>query len=388
MTIKKAYHVVVIGGGVTGLSSALHLKRSGISHLAVAQAETLGTPSRLASGFCSGGQLDNFTRLTHSHGIDLATSLWKFGDHAFDSFLTFARENRVPWTASRRYRFLASPSEVEEAQSATAQLASCQLAGSVLPASPKDLAHRILGVQDDGPRGAFVDPDATWEALMRCTSGIPRLPRVASLRIEKDHVALRLEDARDVKAEVVVLSSHLGTRHLVPELASSLVPFADQWTDFSLPSGSLPDWCVPGLVFSTNHTHEWGVIVSQDRLRFGGGRYLRPLAGIEADHASVDPKIIKHLKWQLGQTFARVNPETPIARSTFGLLDIRPCDELPVIGPMFGEPRILLATGFSGQGLPIGFYTGSLLAELIAQGASPKLPRAFWPERLRSLPQT
>jgi glycine/D-amino acid oxidase-like deaminating enzyme len=52
---------------------------------------------------------------------------------------------------------------------------------------------------------------------------------------------------------------------------------------------------------------------------------------------------------------------------------------------MFGEGRILVATGFMGQGLTQGFFAGRCLAELVAHGAAAALPRRLWPERLRSL---
>ena len=61
-------------------------------------------------------------------------------------------------------------------------------------------------------------------------------------------------------------------------------------------------------------------------------------------------------------------------------------DEGKLIGPMFGQPNILLATGFMGDGLSLGFLAGKCLSELILEGQSTSLPRFLWPERLRSLP--
>ena len=388
MTIKKAYHVVVIGGGITGLSTALHLKKKGITRIALSQANTLGTPTRLASGFCSGGQLDNFTRLSHVHGMDLARQLWEFGNCAFDSLVTFAQEHQVHFMSSRRYRFLASLAELTEAKKAVSQLVSNALEGSILSPPSTDLSSRILSIQDDGPRGGYIDPESLFQAITHSTSSIPRLPAVEIIERKNGSISLMLQDGHRVLADVVVVAAHLNTGALISELESSLVPFTDQWTDFFLSNGILPDLCSPGLAFTTNHTYEWGVVTAKNRIRFGGARYLRPLAGLETTHSNVDPKITAHLKMQLANTFKSLNPDTLVARATYSFLDIRPCDELPIIGPMFGEPRILVGTGFSGQGIQTGFYAGSMLASLIAQGEAPGLPRALWPERLRSLPQS
>jgi glycine/D-amino acid oxidase-like deaminating enzyme len=387
MTVKKAYHVVVIGGGITGLSTALHLKRGGISHVAIAQGETLGSPSRLASGFCSGGQLDNFTRISHLHGMTLANDLWTFGNNAFDSLAMYAQEHDVSYQAGRRLRLLASSSEFAESQKATEELSSLGFQSAVLLPRPIGLHERISGVQDDGPRGAFVDPEQLFHSLSTVTSNIPRIPAVNKIVGSQEAVSLILADGTITRAEVVVVAAHLHTGLLVPELGPALVPFTDQWTKFTFENQPMPEWCSPGTAFTTNHTHEWGVIVSETTIHFGGGRYLRPLAGVESSRVTVDPKITKHLKELLSQTFACIRRNELSAISSFGMVDIQPCDQLPVVGPMFGEPRLLIATGFGGQGLQTGFYAGAQVAELIAKGSAPNLPRSLWPERLRSLPE-
>lgn len=387
MTIKKAYHVVVIGGGITGLSAAFHLKRRGVTQIAIAQAETLGSPSRLASGFCAGGQLDNITRLTHLHGTNLAKDLWTFGHRAFDSLAHYAKDHPCPFRQGPRLRFLVSQSELAEAQKATIELSSLELQGAIRLPIPTGLHARILGVQDDGERGAFVDSEGLFRSLQTATSNIPRLPAVKKILPGNSTVTLELADGTSLQTEVSVVAAHLNTAHLVPELTATLVPFTDQWTEFTLEGHSLPEWCPPGTAFTAHHTHEWGVIVSEKAVRIGGGRYLRPLAGIESAHPYVDPKIIKHLGQQLIRTFSGITPDQLSAVCSIGTVDIKPCDELPVIGPMFGEPRLLIATGFGGQGPQMGFYAGAQIAELIDNGSAPGLPRSFWPERLRSLPE-
>jgi glycine/D-amino acid oxidase-like deaminating enzyme len=280
-----------------------------------------------------------------------------------------------------------SQSELTEAQKATTELYSFGLQGAIRLPRPGGLHERILGVQDDGTRGAFVEAEELFRSLSTVTSNIPRIPAIKKILRGKQAVTLMLADGTSVWAEVAVVAAHLSTGVLVPELTAALVPFADQWTEFALSNQPLPEWCIPGTAFSTNNTHEWGVIVREKLVRFGGGRYLRPLAGIESTQPTVDPKIVKHLREQLTRTFSGVTADKLTAVSSFGMVDIKPCDELPVIGPMFGEPRLLIATGFGGQGPQMGFHAGSQIAELIANGSAPGLPRSLWPERLRSLPE-
>jgi glycine/D-amino acid oxidase-like deaminating enzyme len=186
-----------------------------------------------------------------------------------------------------------------------------------------------------------------------------------------------------VRAEFLVCAQHLSIGDQLPNLAEALVPYADQWSEYQLRDRNQVLPWNPGTVFSWQHSHIWGVITGSNTLRIGGGRYLRAMAGIEAKVASYEQKIMRHL----AEAWNGLWPDLPVdpVGIGFGTRDCRPCDELPLIGPMFGEGRILLGTGYMGQGLSLGFMAGRCLAELIA-GQPTKLPRLLWPERLRSLP--
>lgn len=387
MTIKKAYHVVVIGGGITGLSTALHLKLLGVSHIALAQKGTLGSPSRIASGFCSGGYLDNFNRLSHLHGMKLANDLWTFGDNAFDFLKRYSKNHRVAFKEGHRLRLLTSKSELDEAREATAQLTAIGLEGNIIQQRPDGLHERVLAIQDDGLRSGFLVSEELFSSLNTVTANIHRIAAIKEIVRNNNGIRLTLTDDSIIQTEVAVIAAHTNTGELVPELAPALVPFIDQWSEIFCANKTLPNWCLPGTTFSANHTHEWGVLISDKSLRYGGGRYLRRMSGVECAHPHVEPNIIEHLKEQLTRTFSCLTRESISVTSTFGMVDLKPCDELPIIGPMYGEPRLLIATGFGGQGPHMGLYAGAQIAKLIAEGAAPNLPRALWPERLRALPE-
>ena len=136
-----------------------------------------------------------------------------------------------------------------------------------------------------------------------------------------------------------------------------------------------------GVVFSAHHSYEWGGFGPQS-IHFGGARYLRKLAGIGAKKADKDPKIDTYLLEQLKKTF--VQGHCVKHRKTYPCLDIWPCDELPVIGPMFGESRVLLATGYMNSGLVWGFQAGNILAKYILHGQCSQLPDILLPKRYRS----
>jgi glycine/D-amino acid oxidase-like deaminating enzyme len=386
---SQHFDVVVIGSGVTGLAARMHLETIGAGSVALSHSTNLASTSRLAAGFLSGGQTDNFTRVSHAHGADFAAALWRFGDTAFDATLTFCKEHGVRVASGRRVRLITSEAELVEAERAVRELETHGLDAALHDAPSGhplagELSPRVLGVQDDGPRGAVIDTPALLETLLRAGSS-PSLAPVAAIEDKGSRLSLRLTDGSHVSCEVAVVATHLAIGSLIPELKPALVSFADQWNPVCLATGAdAHAWSKPGIVYSANHTYEWGAVTGKSSFVLGGGRYLRPWAGIEAERAEVDEAITKHLLGQFRKTFA-FGATVESAGPAQALLDCRPCDELPVIGPMYGNGRLLLATGYMGQGLTTGLLAGKCLAELIANGKAPELPRRLWPERLRSL---
>jgi glycine/D-amino acid oxidase-like deaminating enzyme len=392
MVSVKNFDVVVVGTGITGLSAAFHLAGAGIKSVALSGPDPACPATSAASaGLASGGQGDNYTRLSNAHGSIFAKDLWHFGDASYDALAAWCASAGVAFHPARRLRLITSDHELEESEEAARQLAAASL-GSILMKRPSagifadELSTRIVAVQDDGPRGAWVNVGA---ALAKLADALPsttrRLPAVRAIETQpgKGGLTLTLEGGTKARCEMVIVAAHLATGMLVPEIAPALVSVADQWSELRLATPRTGAWAAPGIVFSLNHTYEWGVTRPDGGLAFGGGRYLRPMAGIEAKEASSLAKIEAHLLEQLARSFTF--GRNAVSVRTMAALDCRPCDELPIIGPMFGEGRILVATGFMGQGLTQGFFAGRCLAELVAHGAAAALPRRLWPERLRSL---
>lgn len=388
MNRQKFFDVIVIGSGITGLSSLYHLTTMGVKRLALATTGLSQSQSLLASGGSFGSPSDNYTRWCHHHGSIVAQAYWRWNHEAFEALLQFADSHGLMTHRGRRIRVATTVHEWKEMQDAVLLLQRDGFAADLKSPETEGLPLTVPGVQIEGLQGAFVDPHQLIDALSAKVHHIPKLPAVTRIHQNGDHVRVQCIDGTTISAEIMVIAAHFGTCDLLPQLGPALIPVADQWSVVAVPPDFFPRSWPPGTVFSLNHGHEWGVLESQRVVRMGGARYLRPMEGIEAVASSTNGKIVEHLRNRLSVTLGRPLPsDDPQFRAlhTVGLLDIKPCDELPVVGPLFGEPRILVATGFAAQGAHLGFFAGFNLAELITQGRSSHLPRSLWPERLRSL---
>lgn len=387
MRPSEKFDIVVVGNGLTAWSCLYHLRSLGVRQLAVAAAE-LRPSSLQAPGLITGGVWDNYTRISQAHGTESARILWNFGNQAWRSCHLLAVAAHAATPAAPRLRLITSASELEEALLATQQLQAAGYKAKIYrreDALPwwQGLGERVIALQHDGEQAAWIDTQRVMERLRLDSGTIPRIGKIVGYERDKRRGGLVLypESGRPVHCELAVFAAHTGIRQLLGDLADVLVTAADQWANVDWHEAPHA-WQQPGLVWSAHHGHEWGVI-SPHGHRVGGLRYLRPLGGFEANEAVLLDQVSKQQQALLQQTWPglkRSNLEQPQ-----GVLDIRPCDELPLIGPMFGDDRILVATGFMGYGLSWAFKAGQCVAELAVRGQAPDLPRILWPERLRTL---
>src|SRR5262249_31769780 len=109
-TYERSYDVVVIGAGITGLSARFHLARLGVKRVAsAAPRRAQGRPRGTLTSLLTGGQIDNFTRVSHAHGAAFGAALWRFGDQGFEALLQFCHSYEVACAAARRIRLITSP---------------------------------------------------------------------------------------------------------------------------------------------------------------------------------------------------------------------------------------------------------------------------------------
>lgn len=377
----KHYDIAIIGKGITGLSSAYALRSAGYQ-ICFSNDKTETSTTQVSAKMISGGFIDNFTRISQRHGLANAISAWRFANLAFDATLDFAREHDVPFKIGTRVRLIETEDERVESLKAVEQLNQADF-NSHFQASVPQGSVNLSGQQIDAPRAATIEKSRMLKVLEDKTGNIPTIDRTRSIHRERDHFVIQSE-SETIYAEVVILACHLGLRDLVPSLKDVFVPSQDQWHRFQTAEGVTLPFPVGSLI-TWKHGHYWASIESKNQLCVGGARFLRPMAGFEAEASELNEKVRQHLPLAWIKYFPTVPLIKPLDQRPG--LDIRPCDEMPIIGPLFGDSGIFIGAGYMGQGLSLGFRAGQSLANLVL-GKSDDLPRFFWPERHRSLSET
>ena len=377
--------VIIIGSGISGLSCAFHLKKLGLSDFTILGSSSLHSATSRSPGYFTGGFWGNFTRLSHAFGLEAAKELWTFGHHAYASIKDYCESTKIECHLGRRLRFILSDEELKESNTAVSQLGSQGFSSRLLGPS-SGLTEETLMVQDDGERSGCLSTKQLLKSLEAgCRDHLVQT-QVSGIGQNPDQTFdIKTDSQTFYRSDLIVLACHMGAVSLLPELKPILIPVADQCLEvqFSAMTHASAFSEQRGSLISCNHGYDWALNLGNHRFALGGGRHKRKFAGIGdsspsyhgaigEQSAALFAKLLGFSKYQLIGNHAAFS-------------EIYPCDELPLIGPLPGNERILIASGFMNQGLSHGFFAGKCLAELLYTGQSSDLPRRLWPERLRSL---
>jgi glycine/D-amino acid oxidase-like deaminating enzyme len=331
------------------------------------------------AGYATISLTDNISRFVHGHGNYVAEALLRLGRIGFSEIMDLASKYQVSRHEGQVYRLTESEMEVREMKVASSWLA-CHGFPSFVGSLGDGTGRQTY--QSDGAASSSVDIAQLLDQLENELKPKIRADEVIAIETGPQNITVATSSGTKLSCEVLVVAAHLGIKKLIPNMESCLVNHADQLAEFEF-SGSHP-FLKPGNFLLADFSQYWISVTSENKLRGGGARYLRKWAGVEASEPSLDEKITSAVKQRI-ESLLDIKLSAPSEQHA--LLDLRACDELPIIGPMYHDSRILIAGGYMGSGITLGCAAGQGLAEFITTGTSVTVPAIFHPKRLRSLPE-
>jgi glycine/D-amino acid oxidase-like deaminating enzyme/nitrite reductase/ring-hydroxylating ferredoxin subunit len=346
------FDVAVVGGGITGLTTAFLLLRHGLS---VALIES----DRVASGVTgyTTAKLTSlhrliYAKLTKSFGLDTARlygsanqeGLLKIRELVAELEIDCDLETRPAYTYTTR-RELVKELE-EEVESASAVGLPAELVRDVDLPFPIEAAVKFSGQSSFHPRKYCI---ALAKASQDAGGRIYEMTRALDVRIGDD-VHLQT-DRGTIKCSHLVIATQL--------------PFFDR-----------------GLFFSKTHPERSYALAVKVSGQAPDGMYIsaekpthsiRPLPGLDQPALVIGGE--EHRTGEEPNTRRRYEALEEWARSQFGVVDVvnrwsaqdyMSSDGLPFVGPAGpGLPNILIATGFQKWGLTNGTAAAILMSDMI-----------------------
>ena len=370
--------VVIVGGGIMGLSTALHAARAGLS----VQVLDAGAIGQGASGL-NGGQVIPGLKydpewLFEHFGQQRGEALVDFAASTADAVFDLIRAERLAVPFTRKGWIQAAHTETALKAAANrdrqwrARGAEVKLLSQAEIAAMTGAKNYLGGWLDR--RAGIIDPLAyTLELARIAAAARARIAeRQKVVKLTKDAGLWRVvtENGTELRAKAVVLATNAYTDGLLPGLARTIVPLHSfQIATAPLPA-ELAATILPGgqAVSDSRRILVYYRITADGRLILGGrGRMALPSSA--ADWA--------HLERALVRLYPALDG-IAIEKRWFGRVAMTP-DHLPHIHEP--EKGLLAVVGCQGRGVGLMSALGKRMASYLASGDAGQLPFPLSPIR-------
>ena len=385
--------MAIVGGGIAGVVTALHLARSGVDVAVLERGRIASRASGRNDGQLLLGLGEHYNRIHGQFGADRAPLLWDFLQQNHDALLAEIRTAGIDCDlqAAGGLRLAETEHEWSELREAAALLRREHKAHELVPVGR--LTERLPAGR--GYHGGLFLPDEAIVQPARLVRGLAERAagagatfvedaEVLAIAGEAGAFALTLADGHRLRARIVV---HC-TSSLAPQLdasgllARSVFPFRGQIiaTD-ELPADVAAQF--PAYAMSSNFCYEY-FRVHRGRFVIGGKRWSVPgeQQGI-VDDGSHDAQVSANLLAYVREHFLGL-ADTPFPHVWTGIMAGTP-DGLPLCGALPGQPGVFALLGFNGYGLGFAYLAGKSLCEMIVDGRGQHEALAmFAPRRLHA----
>jgi gamma-glutamylputrescine oxidase len=332
--------VLVIGGGITGVSILYHLRSRGLEGVMVERAHIAAGASGRNAGFLLAGVADNYSKAVLTYGRTRAREIWQLTLDNHDMMIEAISGQPVG------YR----------------RLGSATLAASDEEAAQLAESHQLLN--DDGfsaswdgrilinPRDGEANPAAIVGALARQSppGTIREGVNVTALEPASGTDVLVHADGAECRAGCVILATNAYTPQLLekveiqPRRAQMLASAPDAARLSRIPT------------YSNFGYRYWRQLPSGEVL-VGGWRDTAYDIEVGYDEQPTDA-IQSHLDAQL----KGMGAEAPVTHRWAGTMGFTESG-LPLIGPVDGMRNVYICAGFNGHGMGFAFVSAKHLVD-------------------------
>lgn len=359
--------VCIIGGGYTGLSTALHLAEKGFD-VVLLESEKVGWgASGRNGGHVGTGQRISQLNLEKQHGTDTAKKLWNLGLEGVDLVRHLTTENKINCDIKEGILHVAAkPGHVEYLRQETQKLRN-DYGYEQISFIEKPEVDNMVGSGGKYHAGQL-DRGSLHLHPLKYAQGLATAAHKAGARIFEHSRVTHYDSGMpttihttlgQVRAGNLILACNGYLNKLEPRIAGKIMPI----NNFLLATEPLTeaiarelirdDVAVQDSLFVINY---WR-LSADNRLIFGGGE----------NYTSKFPKDIKSF---VRNYMLRVYPQlenTNIDYAWGGTLAIT-LNRMPSFGQL--DTNIYYAQGYSGHGVPTATLAGKILAETIAGDSS------------------
>ncbi|NRA59127.1 MAG: FAD-binding oxidoreductase [Phycisphaerales bacterium] len=359
--------MAIVGGGVCGLSAALHVLKRGLRPIVLERHVPGWGASTRNAGYLMRGLAENYRSARDGFGERIAQDVWRWSEENLLGLRAEGIEALPSYEATPSCLLALDQSEADELIE-SAELLQADGFGVLLTESGSDSIWQsglpLVGLVNPGD--ATVNP-AELVALLASKLGSAVL---------SSHEVHAIEPASEgqgggcvvrtagsvVRAAQVLVCTNAYTGGLLPGLARMVVPNRGQMLALEADNARLD------YAYYVNRGHEYIRQHVDGRIVVGGCRGQFSDAERSMDDRTTEP--VQHAI----EAFARMVLDRPIrvVSRWAGTMGFSP-DGMPLVGPISEDGSVWFCGGFTGHGMSLAYRTsaGAVTALLDGPGADP-----------------
>ncbi len=368
---KKIYDAIIVGAGVSGLSTAYWLNQEDPSlKIAIVEKSRLafGASGRNA-GFITCGSVEHFNRMINKHGLEGATAIWRFAQEN----LRLLQENIIQedgpalnFEHNGAYSLAAQDNEFAELKTVAGIMEKLKIRTEVLP-GPELLkrvgAHNFVGgirYLDD----ASINPVALVSKLSAKVKADLH-EGVEAYKIESTDDGMRVlkTDGGDFEAPMIIMNLNGFSASLHPWFNDKIYATRGQCLMMEQVPRFMDAPCY------ANFYLDYFRQLPSGELLIGGFRQVEKDSEVGySDHvtepiqAALHKFVVNHLpQFENSKVTHRWSGVMGFAR-----------DGEPMVGSIPDDPQIFFAGGYTAHGIGLAFHTTKCLVDLIYGREVPK----------------
>ena len=357
----QRFDVGVIGGGYTGLSTALHLRARGL-RVAVLERERVGVG---ASGRNGGqvitGQRVDQDALEQKYGEERARSLWNLAQEAKSLVRTLIADHAIACDMVPGHIAAAAKRSHARHLSTYAEHLAARYGYTSGRFVSRDEMQKL--VASERYFGGYHDTDAFHLHPLSYVLGLARAAEGARATIYENTRVIGIDRGKklrlstsggSVECDFAVVACNGYLDRLVPDIAGRILPISNYIVATEPLGEARADALIPSraAVADTKFVLDYYRLSPDGRLIFGGGE----------TYGTAPSDIGEFVRPYLERTFPQL-AGVAIDYAWQGMLAIT-LPRLPHVGRL--GSNIFFAQGYSGQGVAIATHMGKLMADAIA----------------------
>ncbi len=353
---KEIFDLIIVGGGITGLSVAYWANRIGLKCLVLEKGELAEGASGRNAGFLTGGSINYFVSLVEKYGEQKALELWKFvTDNValmMEQLELDANAELVGYHQSGTISLFNEGDGLDKVQKGFELLVANGF--DVEVCAPVFNFKKAYKINTD----ASYDPFKIIELLSNKLFKTTVCTQTTCLKLYKEKDIFQVETNRGlVQARKVVASTNAHIGKLVKELNLEVKPVRAQIAFLKLDANNIS---------MANHS------IPSERIyfrRFGEGLIMGGLRYLDTDVENTDEiKLNEKIQDAIVNRCKKYFGEVELIQKWSGIMGFTQ-DEQPIYGQSKMDKDFLYIGGFSGHGNGYAFKMAkNLVDEYLGSG--------------------